>query len=216
MDINMDSNYWAIHGLLFNGISLLITFMLIRTFLFIFKFANKKLNWKNVIDLLLTAYFYVGTLFIEQLKSRHRSGSMLAFMFTFTYLGIWLWNRLFGGFMQTEAFRIDVSKIINKIEHTLKSDFQACLLTNEPLTYEFLDAKKKIFPLMFPNKPRHFYQAQLNDILDFMRNHNTRLFIASAIFIKSVSWSVCSYFKVSFSLHFSINSTILLHKLHIF
>ena len=197
MDIKIDNNYWAVHAFLFGVITLLIAYLLIKSFLFIFKFSNKKLNLRNVIDLLFTANFYIATLFIEQLKSHHRSSSFLTFIFSFTYIGIWLWNRLCSGFMQTEAFRIDVSKIINNFEHTLKSDLQACLLTNEPLTYEFIDAKKRIFPLMFPNRPRHLYQAQLGDILDFMRNYQRRLFVASSIFIKSVSWSLCSYFKVS-------------------
>ena len=206
MDINIHYSYWAIHGFLFCLMNLFISFMLIRIFLFMFKLLNKKLNLKNVLDLSLTANFYIATMFIEQFKTRHKSSSLLGFTFSFTYIGIWLWNRLFSGFMQTEAFRIDVSKIINKVEHTLKSDMKACLLFNEPLTYEFLDAKKKIFPFMFPNKPRHLYRAEINDILDLMRNYKTNIFISSSIFIKSVSWSVCSYFKVSFSLH-PINST---------
>ena len=181
--------------------------MLIRASLFIFKFSNKKLNWKNVINLLFTAIFYIASMFIEQLKSHHSRSSLFGFTFSLTYIGIWLFNRLCSGFMQTEAFRIDFSKIINNLEQTFKSDLQACLLVNEPATYDFLESKKKFFPFMFPNKPRHIYQAGIMDIVNFIKNYNTRIFIANSIFVRSVGWSICSYLKVSCSVYYPINST---------
>lgn len=134
-------------------------------------------------------------MFIEQLKHQDRSDSTMRFIFTFIYIGIWLFNKLSAGLLQTEAFKIDTSSIITTLEQTKKSTYQACLLVNEPLTYDFLSGKKKTFDLMFPNHDRHLYQAELNDILNFMKNHKTRVFVATSVFIKSVGWSVCSYFK---------------------
>ena len=193
--INLPLKYWAINLLNFACITLLMTFILLKSYLFLFKYLNKKYNGKTIFNFILTGSFYAFTLFAEQLKSQDKSQSLIRFLFSFIYLGVWFWNRLLSGLMQTEAFKIDTSKIIYNLDQTFKSSYQACLLVNEPMTYDFLEGKKKIFSSMFASKPRHIYQADLNDILNFMRNHLTRVFIATSPFIKGVSWSICEFFR---------------------
>lgn len=192
----MAFDYWLCYSIGFWAMTFLISILIFRSYSFIFELSNKNLKWKNLVEIGLSAYFFVITLFIEQLKSRNRSDSLFKFMVSLVYIGIWFWNKLLGGLMQTEAFKIDISEIINTFEKTLNSDLQLCLVVNEPLTYEFLDGKKKIFTMMFRTKSRHLYQAKFDDVLNFMKNSKTRVFLATSIFVKSVSWSVCSYFKV--------------------
>lgn len=195
MTINMAYTYWLYHGLAWCSMVLIMAYIFLRSYQFIFRFLNKPLGAKKYLDMLLTANFFVVTLFIEQLKSQDKSQSFIRFTISFFYLGIWLWNRLFGAFMQTEAFKIDTSEIISSYDRTQTTNYQACLIANEPLTYGFLEGRRRIFSSMFPRKPRHLYEAQLDDIMNFMRNHKTRVFVAPDVYVKSVGWSVCEYFK---------------------
>lgn len=196
ININISYDYWLYHGLLFCALTFIMAALFLRSYLFIFRFLNKPLGLKKMIDLVLTSNFFVATLFIEQLKSQDKSQSFMRFCLSFVYIGVWFWNRLFGAFMQTEAFKIDTSEIISSYDQTFTTDYQACLIDNEPLTYGFLEGRKRIFERMFASKPRHLYEADINDIMNFMRNHKTRAFVAPKVYVKSVSWSVCSYFSV--------------------
>lgn len=195
MNLNLTAVYWTLHGLAFLALNLIMAGLFLRSFLFIFSFLNKRLNAKHIVDLLLTSGFFVATLFIEQLKSQDKSQSFVRFTISCVYLGVWLLNRLFGAFMQTEAFKIDTSEIIASYDETQSTLYQACFVPNEPLTYDFLGEKKKVYASMFATKPRHLYQAQIDDILNFVRNYKTRVLIAPHVFAKSVAWSVCEYFK---------------------
>lgn len=195
MNLNLAADLWLYHGLVFLALCFIMASLFLKSYLFIFGFLNKQLNAKNIIDLVLTSSFLVASLFIEQLKSQDKSQSFVRFTISFCYLGIWFWNRLFGAVMQTEAFKIDVSEIIATYDKTQTTSYQACLIQNEPLTWNFMDGKKKIFASMFASQPRHLYQAQINDIMNFMRNHKTRVFVAPDVYVKSVGWSVCEYFK---------------------
>lgn len=139
-------------------------------------------------------------MFVEQLKTQDRSKSFFRFCFSISYTGVWLFNKLIGGLMQTEAWKIDISKIIANFDQTLITDLRPCLIINEPMTYDFIgldgkNGKKKIFSFMFPFKPRGIYRAKFNDILNLIANYKTDVLVATDVFIKSVGWSVCSYFK---------------------